>query len=389
VASADAGVTASPGAAASPSPASSASQAGFTLTLDPIASGLGAPLDIALRPGHPDDLYVADQVGRIRLVRDGVVAPDLVLDIAGSVSAGGERGLLGLAFAPDEADDRLFVYYTALDGNQVVSSFRMDADAPDRALPDSEQILLRMEDQFSNHNGGALVFGPDGNLYISTGDGGGGGDPLDSGRHLDTLLAKILRIDVSEPPPEGAAYAIPADNPFVDTAGALPEIWLTGLRNPWRIRFDRATNDLWIGDVGQGAWEEVDRAPAGVGGLDFGWNLLEGTHCYPSGEPGCEEPGTTLPVSEYGHDQGCSVVGGTVYRGEAQPALTGWYVFADYCSGLFWVIDAAAAATGFQPPALVFASERNISAIAEDADGELLATDIGSGELLRIVAVPN
>jgi len=371
------------------SPSSSASPTGFTVTLEPIASGLGAPLDIALRPGHPDDLYVVDQVGRIHLVRGGVVAPDPVLDISGIVSAGGERGLLGLAFAPKEGDDRLFVYYTALDGQQVVSAFRMDPAAPDRAIRDSEEILMRMADPFSNHNGGALAFGPDGFLYISTGDGGGGGDPLDSGRHLDTLLAKVLRIDVDHAPSEGVGYAIPADNPFVDTAGAMPEIWLTGLRNPWRLRFDRATGDLWIGDVGQGAWEEIDRAPAGVGGLDFGWNLVEGTHCYPSGQAACDEPGTTLPVSEYGHDQGCSVVGGTVYRGEAQPVLRGWYLFADYCSGRVWAIDAAAAASAFQPPALVFESGRNISAIAEDATGELVATDIGSGELLRIVAVPD
>lgn len=361
----------------------------FRLTLEPLASGLENPLDVAVRTGEPDALYVAEQAGRVRVVRDGVVAKDPVLDIAGIVSAGGEQGLLGLAFHPDAKDGRLFVYYTAIDGQQVVSSFRMDPDTPDRAVRDSEQILIRMADPYSNHNGGGLVFGPDGYLYISTGDGGSAGDPLDSGRHLDTLLAKILRIDVDDAPTRGAdgpAYAIPPDNPFVDTAEAMPEIWHTGLRNPWRFRFDAATGDMWIGDVGQGSWEEIDRGPAGVGGLDFGWNWMEGTHCYGDRPSDCQTPEMTLPVTEYGHDEGCSVTGGTVYRGAAQPAMQGWYVFADFCSGRFWVIDAAAPASGLQPPHRVLDSGRNISAIAPDSAGELIATDLGSGELLRIVA---
>ena len=356
------------------------------IALEPFVGGLDAPLDVAVRPGEPDRLYVVEQVGRIRVVRDGQLAPDPVLDIAGIVTAGGEQGLLGLAFHPDPADDRLFVYYTAAGGEQVVASFRMDPAVPDRALRDSHKVLLRMEDPFGNHNGGALAFGPDGHLYISTGDGGGGGDPLGSGRRLDTLLAKILRIDVDLASSD-APYGIPADNPFATAEGARPEIWHTGLRNPWRISFDRETGDLWIGDVGQGSWEEIDRAPAGVGGLDFGWNVMEGTHCYPSGDAGadgCGTPGLTLPVAEYGHDEGCSVTGGAVYRGAAQPALAGWYLFSDYCSGQFWALDAAAA-EGPQDPVVVLASDRNISAIAEDAAGELYATDIVSGEVLRIV----
>ncbi len=188
--------------------------------------------------------------------------------------------------------------------------------------------------------------------------------------------------------PSGLPYAVPADNPFVDVAGAMPEIWHTGLRNPWRFRFDRDTGDLWIGDVGQGAWEEINRAPAGVGGLDFGWNLMEGTHCY--GSDDCDPAGLTLPVAEYGHDEGCSVTGGTVYRGEAQPDLVGWYVLSDYCSGRFWVVDAAAAAAdGLQVPLVALDSGRNISAIAEDAAGELFATDLSSGEILRVVVAPD
>jgi glucose/arabinose dehydrogenase len=379
--------TSTPGSEPTPSEAPPAGAWDRSLDLEPVVGGLDGPLDLAVRPGDPDALYVVEQVGRVRVVRDGALVAEPVLDIAGIVSAGGESGLLGLAFHPDPDDGRLFVYYTALDGDQVVSSFRLDPDVPDVALAD-EVMLLKMDDQFGNHNGGSLAFGPDGYLYIGTGDGGGGGDPLDSGRRLDTLLAKILRVDVDGGNPDGASYGIPADNPFLDEAGAMPEIWHTGLRNPWRIRFDRANGDLWIGDVGQGAWEEIDRAPAGVGGLDFGWNLMEGTRCYPSGEEACDLPGLTPPVTEYGHDEGCSVTGGTVYRGEAQPDLVGWYVLSDYCSGRFWVVDAAAAAEGFQDPLFAFDSRRNISAIAEDAAGELFATDLSGGEILRVVVAP-
>jgi len=326
-------------------------------------------------------LLVVEQVGRVRVVRGGTVGATPFLDIAGMVTAGGEQGLLGLAVHPDPADGRAFVYYTAIDGRQVVASYRTDPSDPDRAVADSEQVLLRMDDQFGNHNGGGLAFGPDGYLYVSTGDGGGGGDPLDSGRRLDTLLAKVLRLDVNADGAGGVPYAVPADNPFVGRADARPEIWLTGLRNPWRIRFDDATGDLWIGDVGQGEWEEIDRAPAGVGGLDFGWNLMEGFHCY--GTDTCVDDGLTPPVAEYSHDEGCSVTGGAVYRGTAQPALAGWYVFADYCSGRFWVLDPAA--SGPQTPVAALDSRRSISAIAPGPDGELYATDLGSGELLRIV----
>ena len=359
-----------------------------SLTLEPFVGGLDGPLDIAVRPDDPDALYVLEQVGRVRVIRDGALVDRPLLDISGMVSAGGESGLLGLAFHPDPEDGRFFVYYTALDNDQVVSSFRLDPTTPDGAAADSEVVLLKMDDQFGNHNGGSLVFGPDGYLYIGTGDGGGGGDPLDSGRRLDTLLAKILRIDIDSDGADGRPYGIPADNPFVDAAGAMPEIWHTGLRNPWRFRFDRENGDLWMGDVGQGAWEEIDRAAAGVGGLDFGWNIREGTHCYRSDDGECDGSGLTDPVAEYGHDEGCSVTGGAVYRGAAQPDLVGWYVLSDYCSGRFWVVDAAAAADGASEPLFALDSGRNISSIAEDAAGELFATDLSSGEVLRVVVAP-
>jgi glucose/arabinose dehydrogenase len=367
---------------AAPSASSGPAAQAPALLLEPVVDGLREPVDVAWRPDDPSSVFVVEQGGRIRIVRDGTLVDTPFLDIGGIVTAGGEQGLLGLAFHPLATDRRFFVYYTALDGDQVVASFETMADDPDRANPDSEVILLKMADQFGNHNGGGLAFGPEGYLYISTGDGGGGGDPLDSGRHLDTPLAKVLRIDVDARSAD-SPYTIPADNPFVATDGARQEIWLTGLRNPWRMRFDRATGDLWIGDVGQGEREEIDVARAGVGGLDFGWNVMEGSDCFRDPGDACLTDDLTLPVTEYTHDEGCSVTGGTVYRGEGQPALSGWYVFADYCSGRFWVLDPAI--NELRDPTFALDSERNISAIAEDAAGELYATDHAAGELLHVV----
>jgi glucose/arabinose dehydrogenase len=356
-----------------------------TLAVEPYVEGLDDPLDIAFRPDDPSTLFIVEQVGRIRIVRDGKLLERPFLDIQRLVRSGGEQGLLGLAFLPSGKDGRFFVYYTESNGqHQVVASYHTDPSDRDVADPDSGAIWLSMADQFGNHNGGSLGFGPDGYLYIGTGDGGGGGDPLDSGRHLDTLLAKILRIDVAVDQPTGVEppYVIPADNPFVDTANARQEIWLTGLRNPWRFRFDRENGDLWIGDVGQGALEEIDVARDGVGGLDYGWNMMEGTSCYRDPGSDCATPELTLPVTEYDHDLGCSVTGGTVYRGTASPALQGRYVFSDYCSGTFWAIDASKDETDVPP--VVARTEYRISAIAEDAAGELYATDLSGGRLLKV-----
>jgi glucose/arabinose dehydrogenase len=356
------------------------------LSIEPMMRGLDRPLDLAWRPNDPTSTFVVEQPGTITLVRDGKRADRPFLDIAEIVTAGGEQGLLGMAFLPSGEAGRFFVYYTALDGQQVVASYDTMADDADRADPNTAKIWLTMADEFGNHNGGSLIFGTDGFLYIGTGDGGGGGDPLDSGRHLDTLLAKVLRIDVSVDQGDGAdpRYRIPPDNPFVDRPDARPEIWLTGLRNPWRIRFDRANGDLWIGDVGQNAWEEIDVARAGSKGLDFGWNIMEGAHCFRGGDQ-CDTSGLTLPVAEYGRDAGCSVTGGTVYRGSAHPALQGWYILSDYCSGRFWAVDAASASSDeTREPAEVATTDYSISAIAEDPSGELIATDLSTGSLLRI-----
>ncbi len=368
------------------SPPSEGIPADLGLNLEVIVDSLTNPVDVASPGDGSGRLFVVEQAGRIRLVRDGRLATRPFLDIRTRVASGGERGLLGLAFHPEfPANPRLFVDYTDLNGDTVVSEFRLDPADGDVADPDSERVLIRIDQPYPNHNGGAVVFGPDGMLYVATGDGGSGGDPHHNGRRLDTLLAKILRIDVDGRPAGDAPYRIPDDNPFADVADAMPEIWLTGLRNPWRIRFDDENGDLWIGDVGQGSWEEIDVAPAGTGGLDFGWNVMEGFHCF---EPstGCDEAGLTLPVAEYGHDLGCAVIGGVVVRDPDQPLLDGFYLFSDSCSGNFWLLDAAA--NSGEEPVRTASTGRSISSIALDEDGTVLATDLASGQLLAITATP-
>jgi len=358
---------------------------GVALDVDVIVDGLTSPVDVASPADGSGRLFVVEQAGRIRLVQGGNLATQPFLDISDHVASGGERGLLGLAIHPAfPTDPRLFVDYTDLNGDTVVSEFRLDAADSDRADPASERVLLQIDQPFPNHNGGAIAFGLDGMLYVSTGDGGSGGDPQGNGRRLDTLLAKILRIDVDGQPAGGTAYRIPDDNPFVDDTGAMPEIWLTGLRNPWRMRFDGETGDLWIGDVGQGAWEEVDVAPAGASGLDFGWNVMEGFHCYEPNE-GCDETGLTLPIAEYGHNLGCAVIGGVVVRDPGQPLLNGGYLMSDSCSGNFWLLDAAVTDRQ-QEPVLVRSGGRSISAISLDEDGTVLVTDLARGELLALTA---
>jgi glucose/arabinose dehydrogenase len=274
----------------------------------------------------------------------------------------------------------VFVDYTNASGDSVIASYRLAPGEENRLDPGSAVQLLLVGQPFPNHNGGALAFGPDGQLYVSFGDGGSGGDPQGNGQKLDTTLGKILRIDVDHRG-NGRAYGIPAGNPFTNDPLQRPEIWLYGLRNPWRMAFDRATGDLWIGDVGQGAWEEVDVDRAGKGGLNYGWNRMEGAHCY---EPrqGCDQSGLTMPVTEYGHPEGCVVIGGDVYRGDAYPAFKGAYLFADYCSGQLYAIDASS--SGPTPPVKVGTTGQGLAAFGEDEAGELYAANL-DGTISRVV----
>jgi glucose/arabinose dehydrogenase len=332
---------------------------------------LEQPVAMAIRPGERT-LYLAEQVGRVRAVRGGRLDPTPVVDISAKVTAGGEQGLLGLAFSPDGRF--LYVAYSDRDGNHQVSELTMRGQ---RADPASERSLFHFDDPFPNHNGGQLAFGPDRRLYIAFGDGGSGGDPLGNGQSLGTLFGKILRIDPR--PAGGRPYGVPDDNPFVDRGGARPEIWDYGLRNPWRFSFDPATGDLWIGDVGQNAYEEVDHEPAGSGGRNYGWNRREGLHPYGGGE---RPDGAVDPVIEYSHDGGgCTVIGGFVYRGRRIRGLRGAYLYGDYCAG--WIRAARWSGgkvasqrdLGLQVPGL--------SSFGTDADGELYALSLG-GDLYRI-----
>jgi len=355
--------------------------AGVTVAAEIAIQGFNKPVDVANAGDGSGRLFVVEQPGAILIVRDGAVRGQPFLDIHERIASGGERGLLGLAFHPDfPTDPRFVVDYTDVNGDTVVASYVVDPATPDVADPDSETILLKVTQPFANHNGGAVVFGPDGMLYIALGDGGSEGDPQGNGQRLDTLLAKILRNDVDDPTP-GHPYAIPKDNPFVATPGAKPEIWLTGLRNPWRMRFDKPTGDLWIGDVGQNAWEEIDLARAGKGGLNFGWNRMEGFHCY-APSSGCDQTGLTMPVTEYGHQDGCAVIGGVVVHDARQGKLNGGYLFGDACSDRVWVIDPTS--DGPQAPVLAAQIGRTLSSIGEAEDGTVYATSLGRGELIRL-----
>jgi len=358
--------------------------AAAAVAVELVAEGLDSPLLVVNAGDGSGRLFVVEQAGRIRVIRDGRLLPDPFLDIRARVSSGGERGLLGLAFDPSYATTgRFYVDYTDRSGNTVVAGLVAPDPEADRADPDSEQRVLGIEQPFANHNGGSLVFGPDGLLWIGTGDGGSGGDPFGNGQRLDTLLGKLLRIEPQPAP--GVPYAIPADNPYARLGGTRPEIWASGLRNPWRFSFDRRSGDLWIGDVGQGSIEEIDRWPAGSkAGPNFGWNVMEGTSCFdpPSG---CDKAGLVPPVAEYRHDQGCAVTGGYVYRGSAVPALVGTYLYADFCSGTVWGLDAAAPAP---TPRVLLASGLAVASFGEGEDGELYLADLAGGRVFRVVAAP-
>ena len=282
-------------------------------------------------PGDRHDLYVVEQTGRIRVVRDGEVLPKPFLDLSSQVSCCGEQGLLSVAFAPDYANSGLlYVDYTDRAGDtRVVEYRRAPGSAQPLADPGSARIVLRVDQPFPNHNGGLVVFGPDRLLYVGLGDGGSEGDPERNGQDLSTLLGKILRIDPR--PSDGRPYSVPASNPFVEKPGARPEIYSYGLRNPWRFAFDPANRDLAIGDVGQNRFEEVDLVGPGEGlGANFGWSALEGSEPYNDDQ---NAPGAIPPVLVYGHGEGCSITGGYVVRDRSLPTLVGRYLYGDFCAG--------------------------------------------------------
>ena len=357
--------TASP---AGSTPAGALDLAGRAVTMEPFVEGLDSPLAAVNAGDGSGRLFVVEQGGLIRIVRDGKLLPDAFLDASAEIKSGGEQGLLGLAFHPNYPQDpRFFVDYTDTNGDTHVASFTVDPSNPDRADPSSEQRLLFVDQPYANHNGGALAFGPDGDLYVALGDGGSGGDPHGNGQKVSTMLGKILRIDVGA---AGAtAYTAPPDNPFASTSGAEPAIFLYGLRNPWRFSFDRATGDLWIGDVGQGAWEEVDVARAGTSGENYGWNRMEATHCF---------------RPQYSHSDGCTVIGGSVYRGSGLPPIAGKYLFGDYCSGTIWAIDPTS--NELRAPTVVGHVDGSLSSFGEDEAGELYVTDLSGGRLLKVSA---
>ena len=369
----------------SPSPTAGACAAGPpvagipALTARLVVSGLDDPLDLQSVPGDGERLYVVQQGGRIRIVRNGQLQSAPFLDLASRISSGGERGLLGLAFHPQFASNRrFFVNYTNPRGDTHISEFRAgSADAADAA---SERVLLVVGQPFANHNGGGLAFDNSGRLLIGLGDGGSGGDPQNNGQRLDTLLGKILRIDVDGASP----YGLPADNPFLTAAGARGEIWAYGLRNPFKIAVDRPSGELYIGDVGQNRIEEIDVGLASRrGGENYGWRFTEGTQCF-NPSSGCDRTGQTGPVYEYSHAEGCSVTGGAVYRGCRVPALAGTYFLADFCSGIVRSFRlAGGGATELRDWTASFRGVSAPSSFGLDAQGELYIVDY-DGELYRI-----
>jgi glucose/arabinose dehydrogenase len=348
-----------------------------------VADGLNAPVGIAHAADGTGRLFIVEKAGRVRLLQDGKLSSLPFLEIATRVgSQGAEQGLLGLTFHPEYAQNGFFfVNYTNLQGNTVISRFAVGHD-PAQADPSSEVVIVTVGQPAPNHNGGQLAFGPDGFLYAGLGDGGREGDPFGNGQNTHTLLGKMLRLDVDH----GQPYAVPTTNPFAGNSAYRPEIWALGLRNPWRFSFDRLTGDLYIADVGQDEYEEIDFQPAGSpGGQNYGWSIMEGMHCYPASKA-CDRTGLTLPVAEYDHSQGCSVVGGYVYRGQQFPLMNGIYLFGDYCSGRIWGL--ARDGQGQWRMAEVGQANMQPSSFGEDEAGELYLVDLAGGRLYKLLALP-
>jgi glucose/arabinose dehydrogenase len=376
--------------ASTPEPAAPAIEPTATLTPQPVdlpataldlelvVDGFKSPVFVTHAGDGSGRLFVVEKPGRIGVLGSDGQEQGTFLDIADRVgSSGFEQGLLGLAFHPQfSATGRVFVYYTDKKGNTVVSRFQANDDRTG-ADPASEVVLLTAEQPAANHNGGMLAFGPDGMLYIGLGDGGGANDRYGNGQKLSSLLGKILRIDADS----GETAVASADNPFVGREDVRPETWAYGLRNPWRFSFDRQTGDLWIADVGQGDWEEVNLQPAAsLGGENYGWPIMEGAHCFDAET--CDQTGLTLPVAEYAHGEDCSVSGGYVYRGSAQPRLQGIYLYGDYCSGI--IRGLAKDANGQWQSAELLDTDLQISSFGEMENGDVLVVDL-NGSVFRLV----
>jgi glucose/arabinose dehydrogenase len=339
-----------------------------------VADGLSQPVFVTAPKGDPR-LFVVEKTGTIRIIADGKASEMPFLDISGSVSGGSEQGLLGLAFHPEFASNgRFYIDYTDRGGDTHVTAFTA-APGATRIDAGSGTDLLKIDQPYANHNGGFVGFGPDGLLYIGMGDGGSGGDPRGNGQNTDALLGKILRIDVDH----GSPYAIPAGNPFANGGGAK-EVFAYGLRNPWRIAFDG--DQIYIADVGQNQWEEVDVIATGDAGANLGWNVMEGERCYRSDK--CDEGGKVKPVHVYSHDEGCSITGGYVYRGTAIPEIAGDYFFADFCSGKVWSFKLADGKAAELTDWTAMLGKPQISSFGVDDAGEMYMTTL-DGELYQIV----
>ena len=340
-----------------------------------IAGGLVQPLDIKSAGDGSKRLFVVEQGGRIKVVQGGKVQPRPFLDLSALTRAGGERGLLGVAFDPKfKQNGRLFVNYTDLNGDTVIARYTAQGNAAD---PKTAVVLLRVKQPYANHNGGSLAFGPDGMLYLGLGDGGSAGDPQNNGQNKNVLLGKLLRLDV-----RGDKYVVPGDNPFAGQSGTRGEIWAYGLRNPWRLSFDRKAGDLFIGDVGQNNIEEIDFQPrASGGGENYGWRLKEANACYDPAA-NCERGKLVDPILQYDHGQGQSVTGGFVYRGKAVQGLAGQYLYGDFASGVLWA--GTRGANGQWSARKLLDTNLTISTFGQDEDGELYLADYGGGALYKL-----